>query len=869
MHFPDEETRITPALLCDWLVSHEITISFLPTPVAESIIGLPWQAVTSLRFLLTGADTLHHYPPASLPFAFINNYGPTEATVVATSGCIEPDAQLETSPSIGRPIANTQIYILDAHLQPVPPGAVGSLYIGGDGLARGYHRQQALTAEKFIPHPFSTTPGARLYNTSDLARYRIDGSIEFLGRQDTQIKLRGYRIETGEIEQAFLSHKAVQECIVIKREDVIEGGCLVAYIVGKTQNVASEIQELRRFLQKKLPAYMMPASIVVLERLPLTANGKIDRHSLPVPDSGTLNQKEHRSEKKFLSPMEELTLQSWQQVLQREDIGVQENFFEIGGHSLLATQVTARLRKLAGVELPLQAIFEAPTVAELALRVQQQLQQGLTQQVPPIVPMPRSTELLPSFAQQRLWFLDQLEPGNTSYNIPITIEIAGSLDLAVLDISFAQLIERHEVLLTIFREREGQPYHVIIPHGSLNTTLIDLQALSENQSQTIAMSINEQEAQLSFDLSRGPLLRCTLLRLNSQKHWLRLNMHHIVSDGWSMGVFVEELTNLYQACKTGKASALLPLTIQYADYAQWQRNWLQGDVLKGHLRYWTQQFSSGQALQLPTDYPRPHRVSHQGASCEFQLTPDLSQALEQLSRQEGATLFMTLLAAFQVLLYRLSGQEDVVVGTDSANRSHLETEGLIGFFVNLLALRTNLHGNPQFLSVLHTVREMILGTYVHQELPFEMIIEHLRLEREGSRTPLINVLFVMQNIPISAARLSDITIRQIENKAGSAKFDLTLFIAQDAANIYGSLHYNSDLFEYKTIMILLQRYETLLRSIVLQPRTKVVNLDITTEEEKAQRDRQQAVQRQNLKRSRGERLRITMENGHSASENSQ
>lgn len=857
--FPDEETRITSTLLRDWLVYSGITVSFLPTPVAESVIGLEWPPETSLRFLLTGADTLHHYPPSNLPFVFINNYGPTETTVVATSGRIDPTEYVEALPSIGRPIANTQIYILDEYLQPVPVATTGGLYIGGDGLARGYHGQQALTAERFIPHPFSTQPGARLYRTGDLARYHVDGSIEFLGRQDTQVKLRGYRIEPGEIEQVFLKHGSVQECVVILREDVVEGGYLVAYVVSKADMELPTVQELRHYAQQKLPSYMVPASIVILEHLPLTTNGKVDRHSLPVPSLQVVEWQVQKGEKKFLSPMEELALQVWKQVLRREEIGLQENFFEIGGHSLLATQVAARLRKLVGVEIPLQILFEAPTVAELVVRIQQELQHDQTLQAPPIVVASRSQELPLSFAQQRLWFLDQLEPGNTAYSIPITIEIEGELDIKGFDTSLAQVIERHEGLHTTFHEQAGQPYQVISSQKNFNMLLVDLQVLSENQREKVVRSLTEQEERLPFDLSKGPLLRCTLLRLAAHKHWLRLNMHHIVSDGWSMGVLVEELTSLYQGYRSGDVAPLPPLPIQYADYAHWQRSWLQGDILKEHLRYWTRQLSGAHALELPTDYPRSDGQPHRGAKYEFQFAPDLTPALERLSRQEGATLFMTLFSAFQVLLYRLSGEEDIVVGTDSANRSQLETEGLIGFFVNLLALRTNLHDNPKFLSVLHSVREMVLGAYMHQELPFEMIVEHLRLERERHRTPLVNVLFVMQNVPVSEGTFSDVVIRQRDNETSNTKFDLTLFIAQGSEHLYGSVYYRSDLFKHETIVILLKRYEVILHSFVAQPHAKIASIDIATEDEKTQKVREQAIQRKNLRVSRGERLRVTVE----------
>jgi hypothetical protein len=398
------------------------------------------------------------------------------------------------------------------------------------------------------------------------------------------------------------------------------------------------------------------------------------------------------------------------------------------------------------------------------------------------------------------------------------------------------LIERHEGLRTTFHERQGQLYQVIDSRGRVDIALIDLQALSPDRREMAVRELSEQETLLPFDLSKGPLLRCRMVRLTEQTHWVRLNMHHIISDGWSMGIFVRELTSLYRAHIDGEASLLAPLPIQYADYAYWQRQWLQGDVLKEQVRYWTHQLSGAHALELPADYPRPRVRSHQGARYRFESDAALAQALERLSRQEGATLFMTLLAAFQVLLYRLSGDEDIVVGTDSANRSHLETEGLIGFFVNLLALRTTLHGNPRFLSVLQSVRAMVLGAYEHMELPFEMIVEHLHLERTGNRTPLVNVLFVMQNVPRAEADFPDVVLRSVTSEADNAKFDLALFLFESPDGLRGAVNYSTDLFNEATIAKIMTAYNVLFHDLVARPEAPVDNLEILSAAEKEERE---------------------------------
>ncbi|GHO80002.1 hypothetical protein KSD_77730 [Ktedonobacter sp. SOSP1-85] len=774
--------------------------------------------------------------------ALLNAYGPTECSDDVTHAVLQqPEEQAGTwRVPIGRPLANTQLYVLDEQMQPVPAGVIGELYVGGMGVGRGYLNEPEKTAGVFVPDPYGGKAGARVYRTGDRVRYRGDEQLEFVERQDEQVKLRGYRIELGEIEAALNKQRQIKQSVVVLRAETGEEKRLVAYIVpeaGEVVQPGSE-GELRSALKERLPEYMLPAQFVLLDALPLSPNGKVDRRQLPAV---TWQATEQQDEARLLGPLEELVLQSWQEVLQREQPGLFENFFEIGGHSLLATQVISRLRHMTGADIPVRTLFEAPTIAQLSKRLQQLLSQGHQQrEVPPLVPVSRNQRLPLSFAQQRLWFLSQLAPESSAYTIPFTVSFQGQLDQRALQLSLEQVIQRHEVLRTTFHQQAGEPFQVIAPRAKVQIALVDLQALPLAQRQREAQALSAQEVSVPFDLEKGPLLRCRLLRLDEQDHWLQLSMHHIISDGWSSAILVRELTSLYQGLHTGNEVVLPPLPIQYADYALWQRSWLQGEVLREQIRYWTQQLSEARSVQIPGDRAPQIVRSERGASYEWTITEDLTRELKHLSRQEGVTLFMLLLAGWQTLLYRLSGQEDIVVGTDSANRSHLETEGLIGFFVNLLALRTRVIGNAPFRDILHEVRETVLGAYTHQELPFEIVVEHLHLERVGNRTPLVNTLFVMQNVPAIEVELPDLHENSINSGTTFAKFDLALFVTEvPGAGLACGLNYSTDMYEEETIARIMSHYNELLRNIVAHPDSVIDTLDYYTQEEKQLRATQQ------------------------------
>ncbi|WP_164003067.1 condensation domain-containing protein, partial [Pyxidicoccus caerfyrddinensis] len=733
---------------------------------------------------------------------------------------------LGASVPIGRPITNTQAYVLDGAMQPVPVGVPGELYVGGEGLAVGYVGRPELTAERFVPSPFGD--GARLYCTGDVVRWRGDGTLEFLGRRDTQVKVRGFRIELGEVETALASHAGVNEVVVVAREDGTEGKRLVAYVTAK-EGVELEASVLRTHLKQRLPEYMVPSAYVVLDALPLTPNGKVDRKALPTPDA-------HAPKPETFEPPRTETEQKlaaiFAEVLNVEQVGLHGDFFELGGHSLLATQLVSRVREVFQVELPLRDVFEASTVEKLALKLDG-AGAGAEVKAPPLVRVSRDRALPLSFAQQRLWFLDQLEPGSAFYNVPVAVKLNGTLDLQALERSFEALVHRHESLRTVFRTENGLPVQVIEHGMQARLELVDLGSLPEVARAAEAKRLAGQEAQRPFNLEQGPLLRVTLLKLSEQEHVLVLVMHHIVSDGWSMGILVREVVALYEAYALGRQPALPELAVQYADYAVWQREWLKGEVLEAQLAYWKQQLTGApRALELPTDKPRPAVQSFRGDTRSFQWPKGLGEAVKALAQREGATPFMVLLAAFQTVLARYSGQDDVSVGTAIANRTRAETEGLIGFFVNTLVLRTRLDGNSTFRELLGQVREMTLGAYAHQEVPFERLVEELQPERDMSRGPLFQVMFVLQNAPGSAVSLPGLTLEAAESSGKTSKFDLTLGMGESEEGLSGGLEFNSDLFEPDTIERLLGHLRVLLESAVSNPGQRLEDLPLMGEQER-------------------------------------
>ena len=835
---PDD---IVPGRLAAWLHQQAVSVVHL-TPALGHILteASPGMLLPSLRYAFFVGDVLTRQDVARLhqlapQVTVVNYYGATETSravgyfVVPRTSAPEagtpqvPTGVKERLP-LGHGIQDVQLLVLNAAQQLAGIGEVGEIYLRSPHLVRGYLHDEARTQKQFLLNPWTQTPGDRLYRTGDLGRYLPDGTVEGLGRADTQVKVRGYRIELGEIEARLRQHPVVQEVAVLAREDVPGEKRLVAYVVPM-QGTAPTAHEFRNFLKQLVPEYMVPAAFVLLGALPLTPNGKLDRQVLPTPD-WALQEREET----FVAPqtpMEELVAATWAKVLRREQIGIYDSFFEIGGHSLLATQVIARLRDTLQVEVPLRSLFETPTMADFARSLEdaRRVTQGL--QAPPLRPVSRQTALPLSFAQQRLWFLDQFEPNSAAYNLFTVRRLHGTLQVDTLRQALDALVTRHEALRTTFAVVHATPVQVVAEQWSVQVPVIDLTAEPETEREMQSQQLLQQEIHRTFDLSRDLMLRVLLLRLRAEEHILLLTMHHIASDGWSMGVLFRELAVLYDACSTGRASPLPALPIHYADFTVWQQQWLQGEVLATQLAYWQQQLTGAPpVLDLPTDRPRSALQTLHGSRQFVVLSPALSHALKTLSQQAGCTLFMTLLAAFQTLLYRYTGQEDIVIGTPIANRTRAELDGVIGFFVNTLVLRTDCAGNPTFRALLGRVREVCLGAYAHQDLPFEKLVEALQPVRDLRYPPLFQVMFALQNVPRDVFKLAGLTVSPVEIDPGTAKFDLTLFMFEEGEALRGVLEYNTALFEATTIHRFIGHFQTVLESIVANPEQTIATLPL-------------------------------------------
>ena len=829
---PDETKRLNSATLLDWLAAEQSTITFLPTPLAEiALEQKKWPADLVLRLMLVGGDQLHHWPDTTIPFEVVNNYGPTENTVVTTWIPLNGHSSQVALPPIGRPVDNVQAYVLDRANQPTPVGIPGELYVGGASLTRGYWQRPAVTATAFVPDPFSSKVGMRLYQTGDLVRYRADGQLEFLGRADYQIKLRGYRIELGEIEAVLRQHPALQDAVVVLREDGPNGVWLVGYIVPHSHTDTPGIANIRTFLSAHLPEYMVPAAIVTLEWIPLTSNGKPDRNVLPEPTIADIGVSSE-----YIEPRTELEADLaviWQDILSVPQVGIMDDFFVLGGHSLLATQVINRIRQKWNIELSVRALFEQPTIVGLVPLVEQ-AQQLSSDVLPPLTSVSRTEPLPLSFAQQRLWFIAQLELGTAAYHTFVGLQIRGALNYTALATSLDTLVQRHESLRTTFTVEDGQPWQIIQVAMLISIPVIDLTSLPEKQRDELTHALGRMEYQRPFDLHRGPVLRATLLRLSDKQHALLLNQHHIVTDGWSIGILVRELTILYNNALQGISASLPPLPIQYGDFAVWQRTWLQGDVLERQLSYWRQQLADLKTLQLPTDHARPAMPTYQGANAFTLFEEQLIDQVHALSRQAGTSLFMTLLAVWKALLSRYSGQDDIVVGGPIAGRTHAELEHLIGFFVNTLVLRTHLDGNPSGWELLKRIQTVTLGAYAHQDIPFEHLVAQLQPERDLSRQPLFQVSFILQNAPMDALELPDVTIEFLNINTMTTQFDMVFHLHEIPQGVYGRLEYATDLFEAATIERLLGHYRMLLSGLIADPECHVRDLPLLTPVERHQ-----------------------------------
>jgi amino acid adenylation domain-containing protein len=783
-----------------------------------------------LRLMLSASEPLWSDIPRTWmskfkhPAQHVHMFGQTETAGIVSLYHLPTNAddEIRLIP-IGSPIANSEIYILDEEQRPCQRGEAGELYIGGAGVGRGYLNRPELTAEKFIAHPFDARDGARLYRTGDWARCNLDGQIEFTGRRDQQVKLRGFRVELGEVEAALIRHPAIRQTAVVARTDQQGNKKLSAYFVADSSRPSAS--DLRRFLLAQLPDYAVPSVFVQLDALPLSANGKVNRLALPETNAAQTNLSSE-----YLAPRndtENRLAAIWAEVLGVTQVGINDNFFELGGHSLLAAQIVARLRREFGYDLPLRVLFECPTIsliAECPAIAGLPLADIVSRSIQPVE---RNGEAPLSFTQQQFWLLGQSEPDSASYNVRTAIKIAGFLNIQKLRQALTDLVDRHEILRTNIVVSEGSPMQLIKPSMNVVLDVSDLRQLSEAERAAEIKRVLAAEADTRFDLGQGPLWRSQLMQLGDAEQVLILTIHHIICDGWSVGVLLRELVTLYENSNDEHGGSLPPLPIQYADFAVWQRTRLDEKTLAPSLRYWRQQLAGASPrLDLPTDYPRPETPALHGARLSIKVPAEISQALKTFSQQQGTTLFMTLLAAFQILLFRYSGQEDVVVGTPVAGRIMLETESLIGAFVNTLVLRGQFLGNPTCSEYLSTVRETTLGAFSHQDVPFEKLVQELNPERSLNRSPLFQVMFALKNSPAADLRAEGLTLTPLKLNSVTSKFDLSLEAEEDADGLCLSCEYNADLFVPATIERMLGHLQNLLEAILADPAQRVADLPL-------------------------------------------
>jgi amino acid adenylation domain-containing protein len=830
---PAAGSMAEPGWLAEWMRSRRVTVAHLTPAMAQLLCGAkPGVRLDDLRYAFFGGDVLDARAVRELRrvapnVTCVNFYGATETPQAMGYAVVSANAE-ESGERIplGKGIEGVQLLVLNARDALCGIGELGEIVVRTPHLSRGYLGDEEMTRRRFPPNPITGAADDRVYRTGDLGRYLPDGSVQFVGRQDAQVKLRGFRIELGEVEAAMREHPGVAEAVAILGKAPSGEDRLVGYFVPARGAALAQGAELRAFLRERLPEYAVPSALLEILAVPLTPNGKVDRRALPEPDA--VNAAEAYEPAR--TPDEEMLVGLFQEVLGVARVGRHDGFFDLGGHSLLATQAVARLRSWMGVEVPLRALFEAPTPAALASRIEALRQASAGLLPPPLSPAGREGELALSFAQQRMWVLDQIEGGTAAYSLAGALDLRGTLDEGALRRALDTVVARHEVLRTVFRQVDGRPAPVVLADGSPGFAVVELSG--EDASEAALVRRLRDRAMAPFDLARGPLVRVTLFRLGPERHVLLLCSHHVVSDGWSMGVFVRELTTFYEQLVSGREPELPPLPVQYSDFAAWQRAWLQGDVIDRQLAFWRAKLQGAPGvLDLPTDKPRPPVPSHRGERISFTLPPSLQQRLAEISRREGATMFMTLLTAFQVMLFRYSGQADVVVGMPVANRSRPEIEGLIGFFANTLLLRTDLTGNPRWRDLLGQVRANTLDALAHQDLPFERLVEDLRPERDASRNPLFQVMFALQNVPRPRLDLKGLAVTPLEVDRQTAQVDLTLYVHETEEGLKGVFEYATDLWDAATITRMCGHLERLLSGLVDSPEARLSELPLLSASE--------------------------------------
>ncbi|GMT99267.1 hypothetical protein KH5H1_33860 [Corallococcus caeni] len=844
---PDEETRLSPQKLQDWLLARDITCVFLPTPLAERVLPLPWPESCPLRWVLTGGDRLHLRPRPGLPFQLVNGYGPAECTIYSTSGVVPPsdEAPDERLPSIGRPIDGVEVHVLGPELRPVAEGETGELFIGGPGLARGYVGTPDLTADRFIPDPFSRFGGERLYRTGDLGRRLPDGSLEFHGRSDRQVKVRGIRIEPAEITAALLTHPHVGAAHVMARSTTDAEGqdvSFVAWFAPKDARAVPGTEQLREHLRAWLPEAMLPRTFIVVDALPLGPTGKVDVRALPTPEAHATRSSA------YVAPRTELEhglARVWQEELRLDAIGVEDDFFELGGHSLLATRITARVEDVMGLPLSLTELFAHRRISQLATVLESRRAVPAKAALPPVVRVADPARAPLSVQQEQVWFLQKLSPGSISYQAQTTLRVLGGLDLAVLERALTEVTRRHELLRTTYEEVDGRPWQRVLPVTPVQVPLIDLSALPLDEREHRREEALRQELRRPLSLFEPPLARWTLVRLTPDDHELVLVEHHVVHDGVSFSVLMRELDALYNAYLRGEPSPLSELPVQYRDFASWQREALEGPAMKAQLDFWRKRLAGApEVLPLRTDHPRPRVQTFNGDLLRLELPPALPGALRAFCQSEGVTLFNTLFAAFATLLHRYTGEQDLCIGSAFAARAGVRNiENVIGMFVNAVVLRCDVSGAPSFRELVRQVRDLTVEAAEHQTYPFLKLIEALGVKRDPSRNPLVQAMFSFHDSAVRSPRLGEASCTIFERGNGSSKVDLDVVAIPHAGRHLGDKErgdarisliweYNRDLFDRSTMERMSAHFLRLLEAAVASPGTSVSRLPMLSDAER-------------------------------------
>ncbi|MCA9945761.1 MAG: amino acid adenylation domain-containing protein, partial [Anaerolineales bacterium] len=843
LHIVPPEIRADAPRLFAWLAEKKIQHGYLPPFMVEPFYKwLQTGHTCSLLRLMAGVEPLVEQTLVGIQklqpgLMFINAYGPTETTVCATHYRVPPDSARLGNAPIGQPLLNFQVYLLDELMQPVPIGVAGELYVGGIGLAHGYLNRPDLTAERFVPHPFSDDPGAKLYRTGDLARYLPDGNIMFIGRTDFQLKVRGFRVELGEIESNLLAQAGVDTAVVNPHTAADGQITLVAYYTIEPDAAAVPTQQtLRDALNELLPNYMVPAVWVQLDKMPRTPNDKIDRKALPTPNLDEISRASEYAPPR--TPMEERLVNLWSNLLKVSHIGIHDNFFSLGGHSLLAVQLITALRQQLDKDVPLRLLFDAPTIAELARELQKLNDLARLERIP----KRGQADALPlSFAQQRLWFIAEMNPQtNANYNVPIHLEIDGPLDIPALEYSFNQLLQRHEILRTRYPlTEEEMPVQEILDFTAVSLPVTNLTDLPPAEKETQAKQLRQLNAQMPFDLKTGPVYRIQILRLAPARHQLLFTIHHIAFDAWSTNLFLREIVAHYLHQTTGFQPTLPDGDVQYADFTVWQQERLTDEALAEQLAFWRDHLAHApNALALPTDKPRPQVQTSRGDILEFKLPGELAHKVKRWTQTNRATLFMTLLTAFYGLLYRYANQEDIVVGTPIANRNHPDLKNVIGFFLNTMALQAHIEETMTWQDLLHQVRETMVAAHDYQEFPFENLVQALLPDRDPSRHPLFQVMFVLQNQGDAGQLPTNLPIQFTEliESSKTSKFDLLLDMQETAVGFTAAFEYNTDLFNPSTIQRLADHFQQMVTAMVTSPDQPIAQAHLLTPEEQKQID---------------------------------